>query len=445
MMKTPSIGIAALAGILPLFILLAARPAVAQDATASHPSRVEIRHTDKGFTLFRNSKPYFIKGAGGNSWKTTGFIARLHDVGGNSFRTFNADDIGTELDAAQKLGVSVTIGIWLGHREHGFKYEDPQQVAAQTEKVRQAVLQYRNHPALLMWALGNEMEGYGKGDDIAVWKAVNDLARLTKSLDPNHPVMTVIAEIGGDKVKNFNTYCPDVDVLGINSYAGGPSIAQRYPAAGGIKPYVLTEYGPPGTWEVGKTRWGAIPEPTSTAKAANYRKTYEQAIAGQPLCLGGHAFLWGNKQETTATWFGMLLPDGSRLPAVDTMQELWTGKPPARRCPVINALKVDGPDQIEPGATLTATLDVSSPNGDPLTTQWMLLAEGNGVNINGGAENALSTYAAAIVKSDIKTATVCLPAREGMYRLYAYVRDTHGGAATANIPLLVKAATTTAR
>ena len=82
---------------------------------------------------------------------------------------------------------------------------------------------------------------------------------MVHEIDPNHPTMTVIAEIGGDKVPKIQQYCPDIDVIGINSYGGGPSLAASYRAAGGKKPYVITEFGPPGTWEIGRTAFGAAP------------------------------------------------------------------------------------------------------------------------------------------------------------------------------------------
>src|SRR5206468_12681873 len=129
---------------------------------------------------------------------------------------------------------------------------------------------------------------------------------LAKKLDPNHPTMTIVAEIGGDRVKNIHRLCPDIDVVGINSYGGVASLPERYQKAGGVKPYVITEFGPPGVWETQKNAWGAAPELTSTQKAELYRQAYLKAIvAPKGLCLGGYAFLWGHKQEATATWFGM--------------------------------------------------------------------------------------------------------------------------------------------
>jgi len=420
-----------------LMVLVAALAAALSLSTASlsaeRPSVVRIEQSGGRFQLIRNGVPYFIKGAGG-----TASLEMLKAAGGNANRTWGADNLEPQLDEAGRLGLTYTVGIWLGHTEQGFDYNNADQVAAQYENVRKAVLRYKDHPALLVWGLGNEMEGYANGDNAAIWSAINNLAALVKKLDPNHPVMTVISEIGGDRVKNINRLCPDIDIVGINSYGGGPSIPERYKTAGGVKPYVLTEYGPGGVWETGKTPWGAPIEQSSTDKAKAYRATYDHAIANQPLCLGGYAFTWGNKQEATATWFGMMLPDKTKLGAVDALAELWTGKPPANLCPVISSLKLDGPDQIDPGAAVHAILSASHPEGDPLSVQWILRAEAGRYFVGGGSENTLPTYPEAIVHAGIASADVRMPAEPGGYRLFAYVRDGKGGAAVANIPLLVK-------
>ncbi len=421
------VGVAAVTGIL---AMMPYRSALAAQEKASV---VRIVEANGAFHLTRNGVPYLIKGAGGDGSKLL-----LHDSGGNSFRTWGADDLGAQLDEAERLGLSVTVGIWLGHKEHGFDYNNADQVAAQFEMAKKAVLKYKDHPALLMWGIGNEMEGNEKGDNAAVWSAINNIASMTKRLDPNHPTMTVVAEIGGDRVKNIHRLCPDIDVVGINSYGGGASIPLRYKEAGGTKPYVLTEYGPPGVWEIGKNDFGAVQELSSTAKAALYRKTWDQAIAGQSLCLGGYAFTWGNKQEATATWFGLLLPDGSRLGAVDALTEAWTGKPPAIRCPELKSLKIEGSDQVEPGATIKADLAVVDPDGDPLKVNWVLQSDGGKINTNGDTEKAPPMYADAIVHGSATGVEVHMPKVGGVYRLFAIVHDDHKGAAVANVPIFVK-------
>ncbi len=400
------------------------------DAQAK-PSVVRLVKTAQGFQLTRDGKPYFIKGAGGD-----GSLALLRDCGGNSVRTWGAANLGPRFADAQAHGMTVTVGVWLGHKDAGFDYHDAAAVAAQKERARQFILQYKNQPNLLLWAFGNEMET-GQGDDPAVWQAVEDIARMSHQLDPDHPTMTVVAELGDDKVAMINRYCPDIDIVGINSYGGAPSVAQRYVAGGGVKPYILTEFGPPGVWELPKNSWGAVPELTSTQKAGVYRTAYEKAVARQPLCLGSYAFTWGNKQEATATWFGLLLPDGSRLDPVDTLTELWTGKPPAHPAPHIKSLALSGPDKVDPGATVHATLAATAPTGDPLKVEWVLQADPEARPNGGAAEGVPAAFPDTIVSSDATGATVKMPSDGAAYRLFAYVRDAHGGAAVGNIPLFV--------
>ena len=110
---------------------------------------------------------------------------------------------------------------------------------------------------------------------------MNEIAKLAKSEDPDHPTMTVIAEAGGRKISQFMSLCPDVNVLGINSYGGLPTLPKRLADAGLDRPYVITEFGPPGPWEVRKTGWGATVEPTSTEKARTYLGNYSRSIAAQ--------------------------------------------------------------------------------------------------------------------------------------------------------------------
>lgn len=395
---------------------------------------VTLEKTGTGYTLLRDGKPYFILGAGGGASKQM-----LRDAGGNSFRTWGADDIDDQLDEAQKLGLTVTVGIWLGHERHGFDYNSADQVARQYQMARDVILKYKDHPAVLAWALGNEMEGYEAGDNAAIWSAINNIASMAHQLDPNHPTMTVIAEIGGNRVKNIHRLCPDIDIVGINSYAGGPSLADRYIKEGGTKPFVITEYGPPGTWEVGKNAWDVPIELTSTAKADAYRATYEKSILAQKdkLCLGGYAFTWGNKQEATATWFGLFLPDGQRLEAMDTLSTLWTGKSPVNRCPQIKPLTVLTADKVDAGQTIRARVDVTDPEGDPLKIQWRLTKDYGEYGGGGDAQITPPSYPDAIQKQGEKEVTMKMPADGGGYWLYAIVQDNHNGAAVADVPLYV--------
>jgi hypothetical protein len=420
-----------------LLALAAVIGAARADSPSASPVRVQVIRNGDEWQLKRDGKPYFIRGAGGAASKQL-----LAQLGGNSFRTWGANDINDQLDEAQRLGLTVTIGVWLRHEgDKGFTYGDAEQVAHQYELTRQAVQRYKDHPALLIWALGNETEGFKAGDDPRIWKAINDVAALTKKLDPNHPTMTVIAEVGGARVKSINDFCPDIDIVGINSYGGVASVGERYKKAGGVKPYVITEFGPPGTWESGKNAWGIPIEPTSTRKGQIYRDGYQKGVlAEKGLCLGSYVFTWGNKQEATATWYGLFLPDGSQLEPVHTMAELWTGHAPANQCPKIKAPKLEGSDQVAPNQIIHATLDVSDPDGDPLTVMWVLSNEAKKPAKPGGdLQPEPPSYPDAILSIDAHQVEVKAPHEPGTYRLFAYARDDHGNAATANIVFRVNA------
>jgi hypothetical protein len=395
---------------------------------------VEVRQTAQSWQLLRGGEPYFIRGAGGDA-----LLEELAAAGANSIRTWGADDIDDLLDEAHALGLSVTVGIWLGHERHGFDYDDENQVRQQFKRARQIVLRYKDHPAVLLWGIGNEMEGFTDGDNPAIWSAVNDVAAMVKELDPAHPTMTVTAEIGGERIAGAHERSPAIDIHGINSYGGAPSLAERYRKGGGTKPYVLTEFGPPGAWEAPKSAWGAPYELTSTEKAAFYRRSYESSVAGAPgLALGSYVFIWGYKMEATGTWFGMFLPDGSRLGAVDVMTELWSGKTPSDLAPTVEPLIIDAEPEVDPGDELQARAVISDPEDGAIRARWVLRPESGEYNTGGDFRRMLPDIEDAVLENRVDGARIRMPEQPGPYRLYLYAYDEAGNAATANFPLLIK-------
>lgn len=394
---------------------------------------VEVRSTATEAGLWVDGRPFKIKGAGGDGDK-----AALAAAGANAFRTWGVDD-GTAalLDEAEANGLKVAVGIWLGHNRHGFDYDDPKQVQEQFDQAKAAVMKFKDHPALLLWGVGNEMEEYGAITDPKVWKAVNDIAAMIQEVDPNHPTMTVIAEIGGDKLPSIEKYCPAIDIVGVNSYGGIKSLPERYAEAGLEKPYLVAEFGPPGTWEIGRNAWDVPEELSSTAKAQVYAEAYA-ALDADPRCLGSFAFTWGNKQEATATWFGLLLPDGTKLGAVDALTEAWTGSPPENLSPRIDRLEVAGESVVEPQADVQVQLDVADPEGGTPSVEWVLFQEMDEFESAGDFRPTPPTFPNAIQDPGQHGVKLKMPDRPGNYRLFAYVRDGEGGGAVANVPLRVE-------
>ena len=96
-------------------------------------------------------------------------------------------------------------------------------------------------------------------------------------------------------------------------------------AAGWTGPIVVTELGALGQWQAGRTPWGAAIEPTSTEKAERLKR-YLAAL--KPDTAGQILFFWGQKQEVTPTWHGLLLADGEWLQASEVMAQAWGGRTP---------------------------------------------------------------------------------------------------------------------
>jgi len=101
-------------------------------------------------------------------------------------------------------------------------------------RVQQVVSFYKDHPAVLMWMLGNEWNinlYYGKVEcntPLAAEQCTETAAQLVKSLDSSHPVGTSYGEIDinafglhlSDTQNYVNNVCPSVDVWSLNIFRG---------------------------------------------------------------------------------------------------------------------------------------------------------------------------------------------------------------------------------
>jgi hypothetical protein len=329
------------------------------------------------------------------------------------------------------------VGVWLGHERHGFDWNDPAAIARQRKMVEDAVVAYRDHPAVLSWGLGNEMEGVG--DKAVIWREVNWLARRIKELDPKHPVMTVVANVSPAKLAAIKEHAPDIDILGINAYAGVADMADRLRAENWTRPYCITEFGLPGPWESPHTSWKAPIEPTSREKTES-TATAQAAITADPRCLGSYAFLWGQKQEATASWFGMFLPSGEKTARVDVMARAWTGDWPANRAPLLDAAEMPfAGRELTAGESHQVSVRYSDPENDPLTFRWEVREESRDRREGGDAEQQPPSVPGAVVRSDDHgAAEIRIPEKPGAYRLFVTVTDAQGSGAVDNWPFLVR-------
>ncbi len=184
----------------------------------------------------------------------------MQDMGVNTIRLYHHPlKINKELmrDLYKTYGIRVIVGDFLGKYaigsgaqwNPGTDYNNPLHKKNMIESVKNMVNEFKNEPYVLFWLLGNEnVYGYAcnaNEEPEAFFKFANEVARIIKSIDPEHPV----AICSGDILflDKFGKCTPDIDIFGTNAYRGdygfGAFWKQVKEEAG--KPAFITEFGCP--------------------------------------------------------------------------------------------------------------------------------------------------------------------------------------------------------
>ena len=404
---------------------------------AMTPVKVEVVRDGDGWAMLRDGEPYVVRGAGGEA-----DLALLALIGGNSIRTWDATD-GTAavLDDAHANGMTVAVGLWLKHKSAGADYADADFRAAQLAAARGKVLAHKDHPAVLIWGVGNESEVGSNTPDY--WRHVNDVAAMIQEVDPNHPTMTVTAEIGDDMASKLREFCPAVDVWGINSYKGLFTLDRRLTRQGYDGPTLITEFGGSGMWEVDKTDYGAAVEQTSTQKAAQFSAFYAQQIGADSRCLGSYAFLWRRGPDPSATWYPILSDRGETGPIADAMHRAFTGHWPDDRAPDILAITSDAfGGVLQAGSRHDAAVEAFDPEGAELIYEWAVYNDRHSRKPTDPPQAAPEDLEGLVSDADRAACRFTAPDLPGRYRLYVHVRDPAGRVGVANVPFRVDPPTT---
>jgi hypothetical protein len=405
------------------------------------PVSVDLKKNELGYDrLFVNGEEFFVKGAG----LEFGNVEVLAGSGGNSFRTWrtrNPDEDAVDvLNSAQRNGLLVLMGLDVARERHGFDYNDTTAIRKQFEFLKGEVERLKDHPALLGWAIGNELNL--EASNLKVYDAVNEISRMIHKIDPNHPTTTTMAGIGKREVDYIKVHCTDIDFLSIQMYGDIVNLQQRISDAGWEGPYMVTEWGATGHWEVARTDWGVAIEQTSNEKAEAFIDRYRRAILSDRVhCLGSYVFFWGQKQERTPTWYGMFLANGNITETVDAVQFAWTGEWPENHCPNLDSFRLEGKSaydniRLKAGGKFRAAVAATDRENDIMSYRWELLPESTDLGMGGDVEGHPGTLISLI--TDSGDAEFDTPQSPGVYRLFVYVTDEGNRSATANIPFLVE-------
>ena len=403
----------------------------------SQLNKVEVKTNSLGnFELLRNGVPYYIKGAGAKD-----HFDLLVESGANSIRVWSTNNKAF-LDSAHKHGLTVTLGLYVRPERSGMDYNDEYSVKGQIEFLKNEVLKYKDHPALLVWGIGNEVDL--RYSNFKVWETIEILAKFIKEVDPNHPTMTVIAGVDPAKAYYINKYCPSVDILGLNVYGSIENAGANLRKFNWDKPYIISEWGVNGPFEARTTSWKAKIEPPNGIKAEQRLRRYKELIEkDKERCLGSYCFLWGQKQESTATWHGMFLSNGNPTEAVDVMQFCWTGDWPQSRAPSIKDISLENiswrKDHIlAPSSQATLKIDYQKYNNKKVIVNYVLYPEAFSNKIGGDIQKSPEPLEFNIVSQSDNELTFVTPKEKGAYRLFAFVKNEKGQSSVANIPFLIQ-------
>ncbi|KAB8166558.1 hypothetical protein FH609_002720 [Streptomyces sp. 3MP-14] len=408
--------------------------AAGSDVGLTAASVVEVTGGDGNWQLTVDGEPYVVEGLtwGPPADQAAEYMPDLASMGANTTRTWGTDATSRPLlDAAAENGIRVIAGFWLqpggGPGSGGcvdyvndYDYKGEQLAAMNTW-----VNEYKDHPGVLMWSVGNEsvlgLQNCYEGEEleaqrVAYTQFVNDAALEIKALDPNHPVTSTDAWVGAWEYYEANS--PDLDLFQVNSYDAVCGIQQAWIDGGYDRPYILTEGGPAGEWEVDDDVNGIPEEPTDVAKAEGYQAAWDCLMAHEGVALGGTLFHYGLENDFGGVWFN-LLPGGEKRLSYYAVSEIFGGEAPTNTPPVITDLAVGGDRTAVPaGSTFDLSASVSDPDGDAIAYEVLV----NSKYIDEGG----ALVPAEFTDNGDGSFSVTAPNRPGPWKVYLAARDGQG-------------------
>ncbi len=265
----------------------------------------------------------------------------MQDMGVNTIRLYHHPlKVNKELmrDMYDTYGIRVIMGDFLGKYaigsgaawNPGTDYNNEEHKKNMIASVTKMVNEFKDEPYILFWLLGNEnVYGYAcnaNEQPEAYFKFANEVAKIIKAIDPQHPV----AICSGDILflDKFGKNSADIDIFGTNAYRGdyGFGTFWRQVKEQTDKPAFITEFGCPSYAE------GKSADEAEQMQAQYHLGSWEDmennmafnGLAGNAL--GGVVFEWLDEwwkayepaiHDTKGLWAGPF-PDGY-------MHEEWLG------------------------------------------------------------------------------------------------------------------------
>jgi hypothetical protein len=405
--------------------------------------KVYISQQNGSYSFLRNGKPFLVKGGAGYT-----HLKEMALSGGNTIICWDTAKIDQVLKEAETYKLAVIIGLDIpGGNDFSF-YKDEKNIELFYKAYYNIVQRCKDHPSVLAWCLGNELEMPFSVITLPFFKAYNRLLQMIHTTDPQHPVATALINVPRKILVNLKWKIPALDFYCINTYNRLMVLDDdlnllRYIWDG---PFLVGEWAPNGGWEAFTTNWNAPIENTSTKKAEQYNELYNRYMPFKnPRFLGSLVFYWGTRQEYTHTWYSLFNEDSATNEMTEVLKDCWNGTVTKHVSPKVEYMLVDslgGQDNIilSTGSIHKAFIQLNkSASIDSLRYSWEILKE-DWVTWGYTWKNFKKPLPenGLLIDSSLQHINFLAPAKVGPYRIYVTVYNSKGYCATANTPFYVE-------
>lgn len=287
----------------------------------SLPSKPESTGNVKisGRQILVNGEPFLIKGVGYQPtpigeypWSCDIYsnpqiynrdLPLLREMGCNVIRTWDRVTSYEFLDACWNNGenpIYLIMGFWINAKEQGGKQRDITDSSYRIEIIesfKNYVSQFKDHPSVLMWLPGGEMnyQCESNGIDKKFWYTLlNELSFAAYQIEGNsyHPVTTdngEIAEIGDDLLNTNDESLPGLDVWGATIYRGNTfgTLFTEYEAKS-AKPFWIAEFGCDAYDHINSQEYQDV-------QAEYVGNLWDEIDANTGVCCGGAVFEYSDE------------------------------------------------------------------------------------------------------------------------------------------------------
>jgi hypothetical protein len=250
------------------------------------------------------------------AWADANWVVR--PLNGDKTRTLSHQKF---LDMAWNNGVHPMHVLITVYIEAG-RWQDSAYQAQIEDVYRQLASEMKDHPALMGFIVGNELNNAGTIQNPDFWAWLDRLGGIIKAAAPDKLVTTSLVDDGMASIpagkelgpRENGVPLPNIDVWGLNVYRGNgtngftPEFWQEF-ARDGDRPLLFTEWGVPASQHSPDTSYssGGIPEELPNRASAqsdwlvnHYEDMASHSVLTGGLASGGALFMWSDvwdKQE----------------------------------------------------------------------------------------------------------------------------------------------------